>query len=288
MKRCLTCDARFEATGWACPACRTAPPERDGFVAFAPQFLEGTGDDADYTYAALAEAEATHFWFVSRARLIVWALNRYFPDARKMLEVGCGTGGVARAVSQARPQLRLTATEMVVRGLAFARRQLPGVSLLQMDAHRIPFVAEFDVIGAFDVLEHIDDDRGVLRAMFDALAPGGGVLLTVPQHPALWSAIDDFSCHRRRYSRAELAGKLQAAGFTVVRMTSFVTFLLPLLFASRWRLRAFDPNDSRELRLPPAANVALSLVSRLERALIRAGASWPVGGSLLAVAVRPR
>jgi SAM-dependent methyltransferase len=236
----------------------------------------------------MAAAEARHFWFVGRSRLIVWALRRYFPQARTLLEIGCGTGGVATAVRAAFPRLEMTATEVLVRGLAFAVQKLPGVSLLQMDAHRIPFHAEFDVIGAFDVLEHIDDDRGVLRAMYQSTAPGGGVVLTVPQHMALWSPIDDFGCHRRRYARPELEEKLRDAGFAVVRMTSFVTLLLPLLFAARWRLRSYDPKVDSELAISPLLNGVLSAICSVERAFIRLGVSWPAGGSLLAVAVRPR
>lgn len=236
----------------------------------------------------MSAAEAKHFWFVGRSRLIVWALRRYFPHARRLLEIGCGTGGVANAVRAAFPRLEMTATEVLVRGLSFAVRKLPGVSLLQMDAHRIPFHAEFDVIGAFDVLEHIDDDRGVLRAMYEGVAPGGGVVLTVPQHQALWSPIDDYGHHRRRYARRELEEKLRDAGFTVVRMTSFLSLLLPLLVAARWRLRSFDPKVDSELRVSPLLNGVLSGVCSLERTFIRMGVSWPAGGSLLAVAVRPR
>jgi SAM-dependent methyltransferase len=288
VKRCFACGARFEAAGWTCPTCGNAPPTRGGFVAFAPELVDGSGEDADYTYDEMAAAEARHFWFVSRSRLIVWALHRYFPQARTLLEVGCGTGGVASAIRAAFPRLEMTATEVLVRGLAFATRKLPGVSLLQMDAHRIPFDAEFDVIAAFDVIEHIDDDRGVLRAMYEGIAPGGGVVLTVPQHQALWSPIDDFGCHRRRYSRRELQDKLRDAGFTVVRMTSFLSLLLPLLFAARWRLRSFDPEVDSELRVSPVLNGLLTGICSVERIGIRMGVSWPAGGSLLAVAVRPR
>lgn len=285
MKRCLACDSRFEADAWTCPSCGHGPASRDGFLAFAPESADGTGEDAEYEYHALAAGEDAHFWFRGRTALLVWAVRRYFPGADSMLEIGCGAGGVGRAIRSTFPRMRLTATELLVRGLEFARRRLPDAQLLQMDAHRIPFDGEFDVIGAFDVIEHIDDDRGVLRAMHDAVKPGGGILITVPQHPSLWSPLDDFSRHRRRYTRRELRSKLESAGFRIRRMTSFVSILLPLLLASRRWDRPFDPG--RELRIPAALNRMLMAISTLERLFIAAGISFPAGGSLLAVAVRP-
>ncbi len=76
--------------------------------------------------------------------------------------------------------------------------------MLQFDACAIPYKAEFDVIGAFDVIEHIEEDTAALTQMYQALKPGGGLLITVPQHRFLWSAVDEMSYHKRRYHRNEL------------------------------------------------------------------------------------
>jgi SAM-dependent methyltransferase len=283
VKRCLRCGGRFDGD-WPCPACGAAPETRGGFTAFAPELADGDGHDADYDYDVLAEVEDTHFWFRSRAQLLAWAIARYFRGAQSMLEIGCGTGGVARVIRARFPAMRLAATEVLVRGLDFARGRLPGVQLLQMDAHRIPFDAEFDLVGAFDVIEHIDDDEAVLRGMRDAVRPGGGVLITVPQHPFLWSAIDDYSHHRRRYTRRELARKIERAGLRIVRLTSFVSLLLPLLLLSRRSRRPFDP--AREMRVRSGANRMLLAISRIEQSIVASGVSLPAGGSLLAIAQR--
>ena len=143
------------------------------------------------------------------------------------------------------------------------------------------------MIGAFDVLEHIDDDEAVIAEVGKALRPGGGFLMSVPQHPSLWSPQDEHAFHVRRYTAAELRRKVEAAGFEVVRMTSFVSLLLPMMFASRLRMRdrttdvEFDAID--ELRQPRAVNMALEAVMMIERTLIRRGLSFPAGGSLLLV-----
>jgi SAM-dependent methyltransferase len=232
--------------------------------------------------------EARHFWFRSRNRLIIWTLRKHFAGARSFLEIGCGTGFVLTEVRRSFPALAVSGSDAFTEGLGFAATRLPGVPLFQMDATRIPFDAEFDAMGAFDVLEHIEDDRAALRAMRRAIREGGGVIVTVPQHPALWGPLDDYSCHRRRYTRRELVGKLTEAGFEILRVSSFVSLLLPLLLLSRWRQRrgraAFDPHA--EYRLASPVNAALGWVLAAERLGIAAGLSLPAGGSLLAVARR--
>jgi SAM-dependent methyltransferase len=157
-----------------------------------------------------------------------------------------------------------------------------------MDARRIPFREEFDVIGAFDVLEHIEEDEAVLAEMARALRPGGGVVLTVPQHAWLWSSVDDFSRHKRRYARGDLLAKLRRAGFQPVLATSFTAFLLPILLASRRRSpkQVADLDPTAELRIGGVANAGCEAVCRLEAALIASGVSFPAGGSLLVAATR--
>jgi SAM-dependent methyltransferase len=261
-----------------------------GFPAFAPELAQaGSGYDAS-NFAELAELESRNFWFVARNRLITWALGRYFPGARRLLEAGCGTGFVLSGIAAAVPALEITGSEVAAAGLAVAARRVPAARLVQMDARRIPFVEEFDVACAFDVIEHIEDDGAVLSALRRAVTPGGGLLLTVPQHPFLWSEFDVRARHVRRYRAAELRAKVAGAGWEVVRMTSFVTLLLPLMMASRLagrKARAeYDP--LAELKISPGLNWGLEKLLGIERQLIRAGLSLPAGGSLLVVARRAR
>ncbi len=242
--------------------------------------------DVEYRRDALAAAEQSHFWFVGRAALLGWALRRYFPDSHKILEVGCGTGSVTGAIRRTFPNATIVAGDADSSGLGYARARTAGVRFLRMDAARLPFGAAFDVGCAFDVIEHLDEDGEALAAIRAVVRPGGGVLITVPQHQWLWSAIDDFSHHRRRYSRAELRSKLEGAGLEIVRMTSFMTAVLPImLWSRRKKSRTLDPE--RELRIPAAVNAILGAALWIERTLIALGASMPVGGSLLAVARRP-
>jgi SAM-dependent methyltransferase len=286
LKKCLGCSAPFDGIDWRCPACGYQPPSADGIVLHAPELVEGDGTDAQYPLDLLVRAEASHFWFRSRAALIAASVATYFPTARSFMEIGTGGGGVLLEIQRSDPTLRLVGTELLIRGLFEARNRMAGVELLQMDARRIPFTSEFDVIGAFDIVEHIDDDAAVFEQVHAALVPGGGIIVTVPQHPWLWSAFDEFSGHRRRYTRRQLVAKMTAAGFGVVRVTSFISFALPLLAAARLRRRNRKIDLARELAIPAVLNRMLLGIAALERAAISAGASLPAGGSLLAVGVR--
>lgn len=286
MKVCGQCASRFDGGGWQCAACGFEPAREGDRLVFAPALAqEAEGFEASF-FERLASSEPGHFWFEARNELIFWAMRRFFPRARNFLEVGCGTAFVLSGMRRAFPNLQLSGSEIFTQGLSFAQERLPGVNLFQMDATQIPFENEFDVAGAFDVIEHITDDQAALRGLHQAVKPGGGVIITVPQHMFLWSVIDDFSKHKRRYERAELREKLQAAGFKVEFMTSFISLLLPAMLLSRSRQpkRVEDVDPMGEFRLHPLVNKALTGALALERALIASGARFPAGGSLLAVA----
>jgi SAM-dependent methyltransferase len=280
MKVCLACDGRFESAGWRCPHCG------DDGQTFTP-YRDDVGESFPTDAAATLElVEARSFWFRSRNELLAWAVEQYAPRATSFLEVGCGTGFVLTGMQARVPRLRLEGGELDPDGLEIARRRLPGVPLIRMDARRIPFEDEFDVVGAFDVIEHVDEDEIVLQQMTRATKPGGTVLVSVPQHPSLWSFADDIGHHKRRYTRPELLAKLRGAGLRVERVTSFVTLLLPLMFLSRRRARSAD-QALQEFELSTRVDRWLERTMSVERRLIRAGVSLPAGGSLLAVATKP-
>jgi SAM-dependent methyltransferase len=286
MKRCLSCASTI-SVGWTCTRCGYSPALIDGFLSFAPEIAGGDHNPTDF--ASLVRLEAGNFWFRARNRLITWAIQTYFPNARNALEIGCGTGFVLSGIHQARPHLALSGSEASSIGLAHAQHRVPGAVLFQMDARRIPFTDEFDVIGAFDVLEHIQEDELVLAEMFRAATRGGGIAITVPQHKFLWSNVDATAGHVRRYDARDLLDKVARAGFQVIRKTSFVSLLLPLMVASRLVQRKADGKQAAEteLSLNPVLGRGFEKVLDIERALIRHGVSFPAGGSMIILAKKP-
>jgi len=286
MKVCSACGNRFNSLEWSCPDCSHTPKRLEGYLAFAPLLASANDGFEAKAFTKLVTLEAKNFWFVSRNRLIIWALQRYFPQAKNFLEIGCGTGFVLSGIEQVFPQLTLYGSEIFTAGLGFATQRLSKAELFQMDARQIPFEHEFDVIGAFDVLEHIKEDTTVLSEMYRATQDRGLIMLTVPQHPWLWSQADDHAHHVRRYRAQELKSKVESAGFQVVKMTSFVSLLLPLMLLSRWQQRRPKPDydGASELRISGWMNAMLENLLNLERILIQLGISFPVGGSLLLIA----
>jgi SAM-dependent methyltransferase len=252
-----------------------------------PEPRIGAFDPANFS--RLFALEAGSFWFRGRSDLIEWALRRYFPNTRDFLEIGCGTGYVLDRLRQSFPDMSLSGSELFEEGLACARARLgDSAKLSQLDATRLGFREQFDVIGAFDVLEHIEDDAAVLANVRSALRPGGGLLITVPQHEWMWSATDVAAHHVRRYVRRVLRKRLLDAGFEVLRITSFMALLLPAMWLARRRDRDGMQEVEAELALPAPINAIGRAALAVDSALIRAGINLPVGGSLLAVARRPR
>lgn len=286
MKRCLECETRHASDSWVCPACGFEPPDEAGIPVFAPSLATAiSGYDSTLFDMHGSELADRSFWAVGRAEMIVWALRTYAPDASKFLEVGCGTGGVLAHLERAFPAMHLIGSEALMPGLHAAHRRLSRTALMQCDATRLPFVDEFDAIGAFDVIEHIKDDRSMIRGMAAALAPGGVVLITVPQHPFLYGPADVAARHERRYTAAGLRAALRASGLTVECLTSFVSLLFPAMaavrLAAKYRAGAYD--SAEEFKIGSLNGVFLRVMAA-ERWSIRRGLRWPFGGSLLAVA----
>ena len=286
---CLFCGQRYKVEDLHCPSCHSQPDVINGFLSFSPELSDSNECFNPEAFKRLFKVETTNFWFRSRNELLFWALQQYFPHAESFFEIGCGTGYVLFGIQREFPNLRLYGSDIFSKGLSFAEQRLSDVSLFQMDARNIPFENGFDVIGAFDVLEHIEEDEIVLSQIFPAVKSGGGIIITVPQHQWLWSKNDEIACHKRRYARKELAAKVENAGFRLLRLTSFVSFLLPLMVASRlrWRFGTTEQKTSgSELRQPHVINRFFKKVCDIERSFIRNGASFPMGGSLLCVGVK--
>jgi SAM-dependent methyltransferase len=281
-------------SGWACGKCGHALTVSGGFVQLAPELDEGDDGYDPESFAFLEKVESGHFWFKSRNRLISWLVRKYAPEARRVMEIGCGTGFVLHALKEALPAAMICGSELHSKGLAIAGKRHGGsVELLQMDARRTGLSDAVDLIGAFDVLEHIGEDEAVLAECFKMLRPGGVLIATVPQHRWMWSAQDELAHHVRRYRRGELAEKAAAAGFQPVYQSSFVTLAFPAMAASRLlRGKGNDLSEKRsqvesEFKLSPLANKAMLALQEAEHALRRLGLIFPFGGSQVLVAKKP-
>jgi SAM-dependent methyltransferase len=162
--------------------------------------------------------------------------------------------------------------------------------------HQPPFAHEFDIIGLFDVLEHLPDDRRVLNDLKRMLRDDGVLVLTAPAHSALWSYFDEASRHCRRYRPDDLNRKLIEAGYKIEYTTQFMMSLWPLVWIRR-HLSSLDRRVStqqngrsaeelavQELHVTPIINEALSQFLNIEGHWLASGHTLPLGTSLLVVA----
>lgn len=289
MKICLHCAARFNGPLWQCPSCGFAPPTIDGCTVHAPRLAEASASGFSRDeFELLFSLESHNFWFRGRNELIIAALRQYCADARSILEIGCGTGFVLHGIGKAIPSLELFGSEIALAGLAFAKSRNPRATLFQMDAVQIPYDEEFDVIGAFDVLEHIEDDAAAVAEIFKALKPAGQAIISVPQHMFLWGDQDRHARHFRRYGVRQLERELERAGFAIEMKSAFVTMLLPALYFARRMMRGTAAGaSSAELHLPASIDRVFGWTIALERRMIEHGVRFPVGGSQLVVARKP-
>lgn len=236
-------------------------------------------------YDAFYRAEDAHWWFRARRRIVESVLEETLPRGLRIADVGCGTGGMARMLSRFGT---LTGVDEAPRAREYcARRGLDRV--LTPGAWR-ELGEVYDLITAFDVVEHVDDDAGFLSDLRERLTPEGKLLVTVPAYPFLWSAFDEMNHHRRRYTRSTLRRALERAGFRVERLSHFNTWLLPPVIAGRMlEKRKSAPTDpagkqaalERYFRVGPL-NRPLESIFASERHWLRRH-DLPWGSSILAL-----
>jgi SAM-dependent methyltransferase len=152
---------------------------------------------------------------------------------------------------------------------------------------RVPFAPEsFDLVAMLDVLEHVDDDVGSLKAVAERLVRGGRLVLTVPAYRFLWSRHDELHHHKRRYRKEGLLAVARAAGLEPEYVSYFNTLLFPLVAAKRLAGRLLGDSGKADDEMPPAGlNRLLGAVFAIERHLL-GRVALPFGVSLVMVARR--
>ena len=239
----------------------------------------------------LIKLEDNNFWFLSRNKRIEYILDKYVKDHfDNFLEIGCGTGYVAKMIAKKFPNKKIYASEYLLSGLNEAKvrlKNLNNVSLICLDARKIQSKNKYDIIGAFDVIEHISEEDDVLKEINSSLKKNGKFIFSVPQHKFLWSIYDDLGFHKRRYSRKYLVQKLKENNFEIIYINSFNSLLLPAMYVSRFlnkfkKKEEFDIMD--ELKISNFSNNILKKILNFEYFLSKIGINFQFGGSLIGIA----
>jgi 2-polyprenyl-3-methyl-5-hydroxy-6-metoxy-1,4-benzoquinol methylase len=239
----------------------------------------------------LLAVEDRHFWFRARNQIISALVTppiQRLAAGFRILEVGCGSGNVLRVLkTSAAGRGWVEGLEVSVPAAAVARERT-GLTITNGHLADLARSEPYDIIAAFDVLEHIRDDIGVVREMNARLRSDGRLILTVPAHPTLWSPFDVASEHMRRYTPVSIAQTMGAAGFEIEYLSYFMFLLYPVMWLRRRFLKGGDlaaVYDS-EFQIVPGLNEVAFEVFRREARLIRARRRLPMGTSL-AIIARP-
>jgi SAM-dependent methyltransferase len=260
--------------------------------------MTNTRDSYDPRYfEPLFAAEERHFWFVARNKVIQTLARKALSGLAspvQILEVGCGTGNVLRELEKQFPKAFLLGMDLFHEGLSLAHRRVTS-PLVQADLAFPPFAKPFDLVGLFDVLEHIQEDRSVLDQLFKVVKPGGWMLITVPADPRLWSYFDVASHHVRRYTLEDLKTKVQSAGFEIEFISPYIAATFPVVWLNRRSKGAAGSVDDasvhrqaeEELKIYPVVNDIFRGILGMEAAWLSQGNHLPFGSSLVLLARKP-
>lgn len=245
--------------------------------------------------------ETYYWWFLGRRKVIEEILETKFSGKKiQILDWGCGAGGNFVLLSRFGSVLGVDTSDEALR----LSKEKGIINLVKagnleefQDSPSLPppladqregrgELSKFDLVSAFDVLEHVPDDEAFLRGFHQLLKPGGYVLLTVPAYQFLWSELDDLVGHIRRYTRKGLETKLENAGFETVRSSYFVTILfLPILlyrFLGKLTGRSKNPKFSY-VEFPKIINWLFTKLLTMEAKLLKFF-SLPFGTSIIVLA----
>lgn len=234
----------------------------------------------------LFDLEPRHFWFQGRNRIINSFVEKVIgkPRGRVFLEVGCGTGFVLSLIEQ--KGFKVEGMDILSKSLKLARLRT-NAKLICGDFRKMRFDKKYDVIGMFDVIEHIADDRLFLIRAANLLKHNGYIVVTVPANMLLWSQVDEISGHKRRYNKKNLISLFENSGFNIEAVSYYNFFLFSPQLLLRKFMKHRVNNDEILLegglkKLPFLVNyiflILMSFESRIMKYL-----SLPFGTSLIII-----
>ncbi len=233
-------------------------------------------------YDQMAQLDELHWWYRARRDVLEALIRRSvdLPAGARLLEVGCGTGHNL-AMLQRFGHVDAIELDPAARAIAERRLGRPVSDARLPELEGIPR-SHYDLIGAFDVIEHIDDDVAAVSALAACLKPGGKLVVAVPAHQWMWSAHDELNHHKRRYSKRSLRRLIEGSPLQLQAIGYFNSLLFPVAVAARFAGKLTGRGGGGETLPPKPINWAFEKVFGAERYL--AGrVPLPSGLSLFAI-----
>lgn len=231
----------------------------------------------------MAGVEDAMWYYRALHRHVGRCLGSRLGATARVLDAGCGTGGLLRRLHQAQPAWQLTGLDFSPLACDLARERTGG-EIVQGSVAALPFPDEtFDAVVSCDVVCQVSGPAQAVREFRRVLRPGGVLVLTMPAYAWMYSYHDRAVGNLRRYSRGEVDQLLRAAGFAIIASTYWNMLLFPLAVLRRKLFPPAAPASDVGLFPVPVEALCHGLMA-LEHGWLRLGASLPFGNSVLTVA----
>ena len=284
---CPSCRAIFpeEHSSFAC-SCGFQAIHDEGVSLFYPDYELSFRDHTRTSLQNLTRHANHHFWMISRRKIVVDRIMRNLDLGDSFLEVGAGAADISECLQNL--GLKVTVSDIQTENLKqVAKKRFESV--VQFDLYQPIFREHFDSVGAFCVIEHLEEDLIAAKHLVDIVKPGGLIFIMVPAHDWLWNNRDRLESHKRRYSKRQLSQLFESAGASVLHIDYLFFSILPLLAARslidifRKRYVFTDSDILASMDIHPALNLFLTYLMKLEMRIFKKR-SPPIGGSLLLTA----
>lgn len=235
-------------------------------------------------YDRMADREKNYWWHVGRYAIIEKYMKLAMPNKgrkQKILNVGAGTGGTIPYLEKFGDLRNVDISSDAIKYL-----KKSGYKADKANGTKLPYKNnEFNVVCAFDILEHVEDDVDALREWARVLKPGGKIVLTVPAYQWLWSEHDVSLHHHRRHTRKTISNKAKAAGLKPKKLSYAIVFSLPLVVGFRFLNKILGrkvDSETSYVDVSDGINRLFTSFLKLE-AKAHGHISYPAGTSVVAI-----
>ncbi len=237
-------------------------------------------------YEKFFDLEDKHWWFQARKNIVFELLSHYLEKDSlngnfRALDVGCGTGLIAKEMEN-KYKINVTGIDNSPKAVRFCKRR--GLKIILNAAEQINQPASSsDLVTALDIIEHLKKDSAALEEFNRVLKMKGLLLVTVPAFQFLFDSHDVINHHKRRYTTGELKQKVESAGFEVVKISYYNTFLFPLVLIAKLFKKITGSSSTNLTEVNHLLNYVLKSIFSKESAFLKYF-NFPFGVSIICFA----